>query len=382
MTYNFITTPDTLQCTHGQERLSIQAWGLNSLRVRATHNGRFADLEWALLPQAASSPTIQINPDGSSIQNGSMIGSVDPQGRISFRDARNGKIVLEELPRFLPDNMHVAARQFRSMGGDLYRISASFQAYPGEQIFGLGQHQNGLLDQKGTVIDLLQINTRIAIPFLLSSRGYGFLWNNPAIGRVELGADATRWVAEQTRQLDYWITLGDTPAEILNNYARSTGYAPMLPEWAAGFWQCKLRYASQSELLTVAREYKKRGLPLSVIVIDGLHWTLMGDWRFNPPEWPDPTEMVQELEKMGVMLMVSIWPMVNINSSSFTEMQERGLLVQTERGVAAHTLMVDGQPPTKTYLHLYDPSHAGGPSLRVGKGARWISPSWNKGFLA
>ena len=50
------------------------------------------------------------------------------------------------------------------------------------------------LDQKGAVVDLIQRNTEVSIPFLVSSLGYGFLWNHPGIGRVELGTTATRWV--------------------------------------------------------------------------------------------------------------------------------------------------------------------------------------------
>ena len=173
-----------------------------------------------------------------------------------------------------------------------------FQAAEGERFYGLGQHQHGLLDQKGCVIDLWHRNTEVSIPFLVSSRGYGFLWHNPAVGRVELGRNATRRVAEASRQVDYWVTAG-SHAEIMLHYADATGHAPVLPAWAAGFWQCKLRYASQEELLAVAREYHRRGLPLDVIVADFFHWTRMGEWRFDPEAWPDPAAMVAELEAWG-----------------------------------------------------------------------------------
>ena len=178
-------------------------------------------------------------------------------------------------------------------------------------IYGLGQHQHGRLDQKGCVIELIQRNTEVSIPFLLSSRGYGFLWNNPAVGRVELGYNATRWVAEAAPQIDYWITTGNTPADILSNYAEVTGHAPEFPEWASGFWQSKLRYASQEELESVAREYRQRNLPLSVIVIDFFHWTRQGEWQFDPKYWPDPAGMVKKLENLGVKVMVSVWPTVS-----------------------------------------------------------------------
>ena len=164
----------------------------------------------------------------------------------------------------------------------MHHFEVLFDARDGERFYGLGQHQHGLLDQKGAVIELVQRNTEVSIPFLLSSRGYGFLWNNPAIGRVELGDNGTRWVADSARQIDYWITAGDQPADDPRRYADATGHAPMLPEWASGFWQCKLRYRTQEELLEVAREYKRRGLPLSVIVFDYFHWTHHGRVEVRP----------------------------------------------------------------------------------------------------
>ena len=84
-----------------------------------------------------------------------------------------------------------------------------FRARDGERLYGLGQHQHGRLDQKGAVVELIQRNTEVSIPFLLSSHGYGLLWNHPGVGRVELGTTLTRWVSEATRQWDYWITASD-----------------------------------------------------------------------------------------------------------------------------------------------------------------------------
>ena len=107
----------------------------------------------------------------------------------------------------------------------------------------------------------------------------------------------------------------------MERYADLTGHPPVLPEWAAGFWQCKLRYRTQDELLAVAREHKRRGLPLSVIVIDYFHWTRMGEWKFDPACWPDPKAMVRELDKMGIKVMVSVWPTVNPDSENYAELE-------------------------------------------------------------
>ena len=212
------------------------------------------------------------------MRNGAIVAEVASNGRLRFLKGGGAALLEETAPGhfFVPP-----ARQFTACGGDLFRTEARFCAYEGERFYGLGQHKHGFLDQKGCVITLDQRNTEVTIPFLLSSRGYGFLWNNPAVGRVELAANGTHWEAAASRQMDYWITAGASYAELLEHYTEATGRAPMLPSWAAGFWQCKLRYRTQEELLSVAREYKRRGLPLSVIVIDFLHWPQFGDWTFD-----------------------------------------------------------------------------------------------------
>ena len=204
------------------------------------------------------------------------------------------------------------------------------------------------------MIELAQRNTEVTIPFLVSSRNYGLLWNNPGVGRVELGASETRWVAEATPQLDYWITAGDGLAAIMEHYAGATGHTPEYPEWASGFWQCKLRYRSQEELLAVAREHKRRGLPLSVIVADFFHWTLQGDWKFDPTLWPDPAAMTRELAELGVELMVSIWPSVNALSENFEAMLAGGMLLRTDRGIPVLHNFRDNRPEGPAYTYYYD----------------------------
>jgi alpha-D-xyloside xylohydrolase len=140
------------------------------------------------------------------------------------------------------------------------------------------------------------------------------------------------FVADSAYQADYFIYAGDTPADVMKRYCDLTGYAPKFPRWAAGFWQCKLRYESQEELLSVAREYKKRGIPIDAIVIDFFHWTEQGEWKFDPKYWPNPKAMVDELKEMGIELVVSIWPTINPKSENYYEMSEGNMLVRTENG--------------------------------------------------
>lgn len=335
------------------EILKVEPWGPDGVRVRATNLSDFPAIPGALLESPAIPDVAAVVQDGKGIlTNGKLRAEIWRDGTLHFLSAQSGSVLLEEPE---PIFNKPPARWYRLLeGSNLSKIDTHFRSQPGEHIFGLGQHQHGLLDNKGAVIDLEQRNTEVCIPFYLSSLGYGFLWNNPGVGRVELGTNLTRWVMEATRGIDYYIVAGDTPAEILEKYVDATGHPPLLPDFALGFWQCKLRYRTEQELLSVVREYKQRGLPLAVIVSDYFHWHMMGDWAMDPRHWPDPAGMTKELKEMGVELMVSIWPTVNPSNSVFGEMVERGLLAQTVHGVHAHMAIADTTPEGVSMVSYYD----------------------------
>jgi alpha-D-xyloside xylohydrolase len=334
------------------EILKIEPWGRDGVRVRATNLHNFPEIPGALLEPIMAPDATAVEMDGKGIlTNGKLRVEIWPDGTLHFLNAQNGTILLQEPE---PIFNKPPARWYRPLNSDLSHLEVYFCAQHGERIFGLGQHQHGLLDNKGSVIDLEQRNTEVCIPFYVSSLGYGFLWNNPGVGRVELGENMTRWVMEATRGIDYYIVAADTPAEILEKYVDATGHAPLLPDFALGFWQCKLRYRTQDELLDVVHEYKRRGLPLAVIVSDYFHWHMMGDWAMDPHDWPDPEAMIKELKEMGVELMVSIWPTVNRENPVFNEMVDRGLLAQTVHGVQAHIPIYDTTPEGISLVTFYD----------------------------
>lgn len=355
--YGFFERDGNALCyRYGAERLRIEPWGKNSLRVRAWKQAEPDPQDWALLPQTDCDPVIQVREDGGSIVNGNIRAELNLIGKLTFYNQR-GEVLLEEYLRDRRDmfgstcsSLNVEAREFKPIIGGDYRLTARFISNPKEKLYGMGQYQQAFLDLKGADLELAQRNSQASVPFLLSSLGYGFLWNNPAVGRVNFGKNITTWEAFSTKKLDYWITAGDTPAQIEEAYANATGKVPMMPEFAMGYWQCKLRYQTQEELLEVAREYKRRGLPISVIVVDFFHWPLQGEWKFDPTYWPDPDAMIRELKEMGIELMVSVWPTVDYRSENFEEMQAKGLLVRVESGIP---ISMDFQGNT---LH-YDPTN-------------------------
>ena len=373
----FTAEKNALIARRGGETLRIEGWGLDSLRVRAVMYDGWTGNDWALTetPDAAEC-SVEIGEedfwvgDGTvtqvpcaEIRNGRIRATVNFAGVITFY--RDEKVVLREYYRSYGGTisrgsrcLKIVNREWKGcIGGSEYTLTVKFDANEDEMIFGMGQYQQPYLNLKGNLIELAQRNSQISVPFMISNLGYGMLWNNPAVGSVAFAKNYTEWIARSTRQMDYWITCAETPKEILRNYTGVTGRAPMFPESLMGLWQCKLRYRTQEEVLTVARQYQKEGIHIDQIVIDFFHWTLQGDWKFDRTYWPDPKAMVDELHSMGIRVIVSVWPSVDRRSENFGPMMERGLLIRTERG-AAQTYDYQGDcveidpfnPETRKYI--------------------------------
>ncbi len=338
---NFSNENNVLKIKRQTEQLRIEAWGTDSLRIRATRYLNLTDRNWALtepVPDIGKNAVITIDGKNSAtITNGRLSVHVNAAGVLSF--FRDGKMFLREYYRNYfgtecreSSCLKIVAREYKPIIGGDYTLTVRFESNNGEHFYGMGQYQQPYLDLKGCVLELAQRNSQVSIPFVVSSLGYGMLWNNPAVGRATFGKNYTEWKASAAKEIDYWMTVGDTPAEILSNYTAVTGRPPVMPEHLLGLWQCKLRYRTQEEVLSVARKYKSLGIPLDVIVIDFFHWTRQGDWHFDKTYWPDPKAMCDELHAMGTKVMVSVWPSVDRKSENFNELFERGLLIQTEHG--------------------------------------------------
>ena len=337
--------------TYNGDWLRIEAHGQDGLRLRASPFPDRGGRPGALLDDGAVAEVAPIvTRDGATarITHGRITAEVDLQGRVRFLNAK-GELLLEEkwrqrdtISKFwtvgteevrMISALGLAGREFRPMTGETARITVRFEAKADERLYGMGQYQQPHLDLAGCTLELAQRNSQASVPFVVSSHGYGLLWNMPAVGAVHFAANGATWTAEAAREIDYWITAADTPADILRNYARVTGTVPMMPDYALGLWQSKLRYRTQEELLAVARDYRDRGIPLAVIVADFFHWPVQGDWRFDEREWPDPAAMTAELKAMGTKLLVSVWPTVDHRSENYPEIAEKGYLVRSRRGL-------------------------------------------------
>jgi len=230
-------------------------------------------------------------------------------------------------------------------GINTYTVSTEFNSPAGEGLYGLGCHPTDTLsiNYKGRNQDLAIRYMTGAIPVLLSTRGYGLMWDNYSASNFYGAEDNNtkfKYVSESGRQVDYYFFYGPSFDQIINLYRIATGKAPMYPKWAYGLFQSQDRYMSQQEVLSVKDNYRNNHIPVDVIVQDWYYWDPfpIGIHEMNPSRYPDPKKMVDELHKANIHGMISIWPVFGKGTKNFDALQKMGGLTSiTWDNVVTHT---------------------------------------------
>ena len=208
----------------------------------------------------------------------------------TFQEVSTGKLLLKEKEA-------KKARHFkRSVAGgeQCLEVTQRFVPTDDEAIYGLGQYQNGIMNHRGKSVLLLQANMDIVNPFLISTNGYGILWDNYSSTKFEDTEEGYSFTSEVGDASDYYFVYGKNMDEVVAGYRELTGDVPMFGKWVYGFWQSKERYKSFDELKVVVKEYRKRGIPLDNIVQDWEYWGDKPHWNsltFHPANFDHPRQV-------------------------------------------------------------------------------------------
>jgi alpha-D-xyloside xylohydrolase len=210
-----------------------------------------------------------------------------------------------------------------------FQTKLEFEWVPGEALYGLGSHEEGMMNLRGQHQYLYQQNMKVVVPVLLSTRGYGILLDSYSLMTFHDDAFGSYLWTDVDDELDYYFIYGPEFDQIVQGIRQLTGKVPMLPRWAFGYIQSKERYSSQAELIDIVREYRQRGLPLDCIVQDWKSWPqdLWGQKTLDPERFPDPQAMMTELHDLKTRLMISIWPNMNPGGDNWREMRDQGYLL-------------------------------------------------------
>ena len=199
----------------------------------------------------------------------------------------------------------------------------------GEHIYGLGQSPEGCLDLRGTTQYIHQANMKIAIPFLVSTAGYGILLATDGAAKFHDGNFGTYLYTDADPEMDYYVIYGPELDDLIRGYRYLTGKAKLLPKWAFGFIQSQERYESQEEILSMAAQFRERGLGLDCLVQDWNAWE-PGHWgekKLDPECFPDVPDMLRKLKEQEIQFMLSIWPNPCDTTKDYAEFFERNLLL-------------------------------------------------------
>jgi alpha-glucosidase/alpha-D-xyloside xylohydrolase len=249
-----------------------------------------------------------------------------PDGRVLLQ-MRNWMMV--------PENPEVAQAHPGDKG---HRIGALFDSPAGEHYYGLGQQQKGWMDLRDHEIHCWHEYSAIGgqddgVPFMVSSRGYGLIWDNPSKTTVDLGFNQRNtWSSEVGDRVSYFVIAGSSSDEIYEGYRLLTGVTHLLPRAAYGYIQSKAIYPTQEQILDLARKYRAKQLPLDVVVVDFLNMTRQGELDLDPKRWPDPAAMNRELHAKDVRSLLSVWPHFAPGTQFYDMLQSRGWFIHRPDG--------------------------------------------------
>lgn len=231
-------------------------------------------------------------------------------------------------------------------GEHTFRVGASFSTTADEHYYGLGQNQEGILDLRGRTIDCKHwydapAGETVCVPFMVTNKHYAILWDNPSETIVSPGLNnRTHWQSEVGERVSFFVVTGPTTDTLYAGYAKLTGGTPLPPKAAFGLIQSKARYESQQELMRIADGYRRRGLPLDVMVLDWFYWTRMGQLDIDHTYFPDPKGMNDKLHAMGLHSIISVWPRFEKESRYYNMLAAKGWLLHDKDGEPVDGLAV------------------------------------------
>jgi alpha-D-xyloside xylohydrolase len=299
--------------------LALEPWAQNIIHVRFAADATWSNPydSWVISKPVRVAWTVEEVPDGWVLKTDSLQARVrKPDGALTFLD-KSGAALLREGP---------GAR--RLPAGGIGPVVQAFDTVT--PLYGLGQHQNGMLDYSGSTVHLQQANRDVAVPMMVSPHGFGVLWNNASVTDVDVGQSAAAAPivirSEAGAGVDYDFIYGPDLDQVIAGYRQLTGDTPLMPRWMWGLWQSRERYASQAELLDVGARYRDLGAPLDVVVQDWQYWR-PGQWgshEFDPSRYPDPKAMIAALHAEHLHAAVSVWARFDLSTTTLTELDRAG----------------------------------------------------------
>ena len=310
--------------------------GKQNVRVQFYADDQVRVVKWAPggTPKKSSLVVIQTNLPDLNIQFQENAGTItlasgkitlqlsESDGDIQYLTADN-QVILKEQGGAIIEPVKIKNER------KAFSVQQNFKLTPDEGIYGLGQHQSGYMNYRGRTVKLVQANTEAVTPFLISTAGWGILWDNYSKTIFADNPDHMSLWSEVGDNLDYYFVCGKNMDDAIAGYRDLTGQAPMYGKWAYGYWQSKEHYATRDELLGVAQKYRALQIPIDGLVQDWNYWGGNTNWSsmfFDEKLYPNPKEMIDILHQENFHLIISIWEGLGPASAIYKDMEKHGYL--------------------------------------------------------
>lgn len=338
---------NSFSAINDKEILIVEEWGVDAIRVYSSPKNKKIKNEFGIKELKKNE-----NSNFKIIQNGDIIEFINGNLKVEYKDNKlffynKNQLILEEYSRkqsnvrrtigidddvkieYKPSySLNVSPREFKKNYKDSFESIQLFETDINEKIFGMGSYAEENLNKNLGMYELMQRNSQTTIPFYISNKNYGFLWNGSSIGNVSFNKNYKKWVNNNTECIDYVVIVGENPKDIIEKYTFMVGRAPIIKKELLGLWQSKLRYQTTNEVETIYNEYLNRKIKPSVIVIDYFHWTEDGNFEFDDNYWKDIDKLSKKMKETNTELMVSVWPTVSKNSKYYNYYKNNKMLLE------------------------------------------------------
>ncbi len=320
-------TPAGLDLKTGTGLLRLQVISEQIIHVLYTQQAAFSDTpSLMIVPQPAPTPAWDAEEDFDilTLSTSRLRLQIEKKSAAFTWTDVSGELLVRE-----PERGGKTLREIEVNGRKVFSTKLDLVFSDGEAIYGLGQHEEGILNYRGRSELLYQHNLKVAMPVIVSTRGYAILFDSYSLSNFHDDQYGSYFWSEAEDELDFYFIYGPEFDDLVAGIRALTGAPALFPKWAYGYVQSKERYKKQSELVEIVQEYRRRGIGLDCIVLDWMSWpgNKWGQKTFDPDRFPDPGKMTQDLHDLHARLMISVWPKFDNDGPDQVEMRARNLLL-------------------------------------------------------
>ena len=322
-----LRTPNGVKVETGTTCMELECFSSSIIRVKKYPVGKTPDkqsLSVTMQPEKVKYK-LQETKGEVILATSELVAIMDiAQKQVRFTD-KDGKVLLAEKPS------SIGFTPFNDAGNSTYQVRQTFVLDSDEAIYGLGQHQQGRMNQRNQTIFLQQANTEICIPLVHSIKGYALYWDNYSPTTFTDNAQGMTFDSAVGDLCDYYFVYGGGADGVVAQLRQLTGKAPMFPLWTFGFWQSRERYVSQDELVSMVQKYRDLKVPLDGIIQDWRYWGEdHKDWNaveFRNPQFPNPRKMMEDVHRLNAHAIISVWPSFGPGTGIYAELKRMNKLM-------------------------------------------------------